>query len=199
MKRIAIVLLYLISLFFFLNINAQTPTEEWISLGDYIEGNYKWKGKYLVPNYDNDFLYVSKIAFKEPAGDIILPKDQIIINKVDHLESHGYPVVEDNGPIIITNEFDIKQNGHIVKGSDREMNDDGWKIFDLNGIGTLTSVQVKKKMNSKENTIFDHIYVTLDPSKDPKEIKKEMEKAKADKKRMEEERALSSQSLPGLN
>lgn len=183
-------------------VHAQTNDETWISLGDYLKDNYKKKGKYLVPKYPNNFLYVTKLAYKVPEDNIILPKSDIIINKVNHIENHGIPVFDKDGALIINQLFKIYQNKKPASLYNVREGENGFKIIDLNGIGSLTSVYVKKASKTKKDDIFDHIYVTLDPNQDPCKIKENIIKTNEEKNKKEEKISSSpnsSSTIPFLN
>ena len=170
-----------------LQLSAQTSDENWVSLGEYLQDNYKKKGKYLIPKYAGNYQYVSKLAYKSPDNVVILPKSDIIINKVSHVEKHGIPVFEKNDPIVVNELFEVLMNGKPISGYDIKDGDNGWKIIDLNGVGSISSVLMKKKFKNNDNNIFDHIYVTLTPSQDPYKIKAEKIKALAEEKKKIEE------------
>ena len=182
-------------------LNAQTSDENWVSLGEYLQDNYKKKGKYLVPKYTGNYQYVSKLAYKSPDEAVILPKSDIIINKISHVEKHGIPVFEKNGPIVVNELFEVLMNGKPISGYDIKDGDNGWKIIDLNGVGSISSVFMKKKFKNNDNNIFDHIYVSLTPSQDPYRIKDEKIKAlEKEKKKIEEIKASQNNNtvIPSL-
>lgn len=177
--------------------NAQTTDENWVSLGEYLQGNYKKKGKYLVPKYIGTFQYVSKLAYKTPEGERPLPKSNIIINTVNHIENHGIPVFDKTEPLIINELFEITQNGKPASGFSISEGDGGWKIIDLNGVGSISSVLVKQKSKTNDNDIFDHIYVYLDPAQDPYVIKEEILKKQKEKKEAQTKKSnYSGTTLP---
>lgn len=167
--------------------NAQSEGENWISLGEYLKDNYKKKGKYLVPKYTNAFQYVTKLAYKTSDETVVIPKSDIIINKVNHIDNHGIPVFEKNGPIIVNSLFEITQNNKPASEYIISDGEEGWKIIDLNGVGSLTSILMKQKSKTGNNDIFDHIYVTLDPDQDPYKIKEEILKANEEKEKKREQ------------
>lgn len=163
-------------------VSAQTQNETWITLGEYLKDKYSKKGAYLIPNNPYAFLYVTKLAYKTPDETVVLPKSEIIINKVDHIENHGIPVFDKNDPIVVNQLFEIKQNGKQTQEYNVTNGENGWKIIDLKGAGSLTSILVKQKSKTNDNDIFDHIYVTLDETQNPYKIKEEIRKANEDKK-----------------
>lgn len=167
-------------------LQAQTSDEKWVSLGEYIKENYKKKGKYVIPKYKNTPQYVTKLAYKKPASDLLLPPSNIIINKVDHIENHGIPVFCKDGALVVNELFEIYQNDKPAMGYRVADGDTGWEIIDLNGVGSLTSVHVKKNPKNNEVDIFDYIYVTLDETQDPNKIKKEILRNNEEKKLKEE-------------
>lgn len=169
-------------------LSAQTSNEKWVSLGEYLQENYKKKGKYLVPKYTNTYQYVTKLAYKKPESNIILPKGNIIINMVNYIENHGIPVFNKDGAIVVNELFEISLNGKPATDYKVEEGDSGWEIINLNGVGSLTSVLVKKASKNNKDDIFDHIYVTLDPTQDPYKIKEEILRANEEKKRKDLER-----------
>lgn len=179
---------------------SQTSEDNWISLGEYIQGTYKKQGKYLVPNYPNNFLYISKLAYKTPEEDVILPQSNLVINKLNHVENHGIPVFDKDEPLLVNQVFEISQNGKPANDYVISDGEDGWKIIDLNGVGSLTSVLIKKKSKTSGNDIFDHIYVTLNPSQDPYKIKEEILKAKKESEKQARARIQNSsnESSPGF-
>lgn len=185
-----------------LSVNAQTADEKWVSLGEYIQNDYKNKGKYLVPNYTNTFLYVTKIAFKTPDEGVILPSSDLNLYKINYIEDHGIPVFYNNEPIVVNENFDIKVGGNPNNKYKITDGETGWKILDLGGATAINSVLLKKKSKTPDNTIFDHIYVSLDPSQDPAKIKEDILKAKAEKKLKAEQTKNSSNQgivLPSVN
>ncbi|MCH5234826.1 MAG: hypothetical protein J1E16_05990 [Muribaculaceae bacterium] len=176
--------------------NAQSQGEKWVSLGEYLKDSYEKKGKYLVPKYTNAFQYVTKLAYKTPDETEVIPKSDIIINKVNHIENHGIPVFKNEAPLIVNQLFEISQNRKTPLDYNITDGDDGWKIIDLNGVGSLTSILVKQKSKTNNNDIFDLIYVSLDESQDPYKIKEEILKTNEEKHSKERQRKSSKDYAP---
>ena len=203
MKKLLFTLMVIVTFVTFLplQLSAQTSDENWVSLGDYLKDNYKKKGKYLIPEIPGNYQYVSKLAYKSPEETVILPKSDIIINKVSHVEKHGIPVFEKNDPIVVNELFEVLMNGKPISGYDIKEGEEGWKIIDLNGVGSISSVLMKNKLKNSDNNIFDHIYISLTPSQDPYKIKDEKIKAlEEEKKKIDEIKASqkNNSELPSL-
>lgn len=134
-----------------LQLSAQTSDENWVGFGDYLKDNYKKKGKYLIPEIPGNYQYVSKLAYKNPEETVILPKSDIIINKVSHVEKHGIPIFEKNDPIVVNELFKVLINGKPISGYDKKEGEEGCKIIDLNGVGSISSVFMKNKLKNSDN------------------------------------------------
>lgn len=175
MKKVLIIFAMLIALPM-IKTQAQTSDENWVSLGEYLkdvyelqpDGTSKPKGWLLalLPKEESwDILrFVSKVAYKKNEGDF-LPNTNLHINKLLKFDLEN-PEFDQN-EIIISHGFDISQNGNKTKSKKIPVNDEGWKIFDLDGVGVITGVTGIRKEEGIDSPIFKNIYVALSPDKNP--------------------------------
>lgn len=191
MKKLTILLAVFIIMIRPVFVNAQTPGDGWINLGDRLENNYKIQDMSDKPSYskwnqeivpEKNLALVSKLAFKKIDKELF-QESKLHLKKINKVV--GTEVIYDPQEIIVTNGFEIQIGNKKIKSKELPKNKEGWLIYDIEDPAVILSVTDLNNQYSWNSAILKNIFLYLDPEKNPVSKIEQAQQEASEKERQE--------------